>query len=249
MKFLTSNTAALPWIQVGLTILISLFTLLFPQSSAGWLASVLMYIGIGCFGISIGYHRLLTHKAFKTSKFWERFCTLWGMFAFTGSSIGWVGVHRDHHRYSDQSQDPHSPWHHGAKMLIANYGFEANRWAVRRLITDKFHLFLHKYYFGLLALWCAAFFFTGGLNALMYYVLIPGCISIWVSTISNYMNHKWGYITFSTRDRSKNNWLNAIFTFGEGWHNNHHAHPGDWNFGRKWWEIDVGSWFIRLIKR
>jgi fatty-acid desaturase len=71
MKFLISNTAALPWIQITLTILMILFAVLFPQSAVGWLSSVLMYVCIGCFGISIGYHRLLTHKSFKTSKFWE----------------------------------------------------------------------------------------------------------------------------------------------------------------------------------
>jgi len=249
MKYLISNTSFLPIIQITLTLGILLFALLVPQSGIGWLTSILMYGMIGCFGISIGYHRLLTHKAFKTSKFWEYFCTLWGMLAFTGSSIGWVGVHRDHHRYSDGIKDPHSPWHHGAKMLIANYGFEPNKWAVRGLITDKFHLFLHKYYFGLISIWAFLFFYFGGLNALMYWVLIPGCISIWSSTISNYMNHKWGYQNYTTRDRSRNNWLNAIFTFGEGWHNNHHARPGDWNFGHKWWEFDLASWFVRLMKR
>jgi stearoyl-CoA desaturase (delta-9 desaturase) len=244
---LASNTAILPYAQILFTAATIAFAILGSSTGWMWAFSVLMYVLIGCFGISIGYHRLLTHKSFKTSKFWERFCTIWGALAFTGSSIGWVGVHRQHHAYSDHEGDPHSPTVHGAKMLIANYKFDANKWSVRYLITSKFHVFLHKYYFGLLGLW-TAIWAAFGIAALMHVVIIPAVISIWVSTLSNYMNHKWGYENYATRDDSKNLWLNAIFTFGEGWHNNHHARPGDWNFGHKWWEIDLGAQIIKLIK-
>jgi len=247
MSILTSNTAALPYIQVLLTVLTLLFAILMPQTLAMWGVSIALYVLIGCFGISIGYHRLLTHKSFKTSKFWERFCTIFGMLAFTGSSIGWVGVHRQHHKYSDKEGDPHSPVLHGPKMLIANYDFDPNRWSIRYLITDRFHVFIHKYYFGIIALW-ALFWLAFGLNFLFYLVIIPGVISIWVSTISNYMNHKWGYKNFETNDESRNLWINSIFTFGEGWHNNHHARPGNYNFSVKWWEVDPAAKIIDLIK-
>lgn len=248
MKYLTSNTAALPYIQLMLTLVIAFFAIFEPQSVGLWCLSVLMYVIIGAFGISVGYHRLLTHKSFKTNKFWEYWCTLWGCLALTGSSIGWVGVHRDHHAYSDKPGDPHSPANVGLRMLVAAYDFEPKKWTVRRLITDKFHLFVHKYYFGLIGAWSIMWLCINP-TLLMHVVLIPGCISIWVSTISNYMNHKWGYVTYPARDNSRNNWLNALFTFGEGWHNNHHARPGEWNFGHRWWELDPGSWIIRLIKK
>lgn len=247
MNMFISNSAALPYIQVALTTVVVLFMLLMPQSTALWVLSFAIYAIIGCFGISVGYHRLLTHKSFKTSKFWERFCTLAGMLAFTGSSIGWVGMHRQHHRYSDKPGDPHSPLVHGTKMLLASYDFDSNKWAVRYLITDKFHLFVHKYYFLILAAWAAVWALLG-LHFLMFIVVIPAVISIWVSTISNYMNHKWGYTNYVTTDNSKNLWINAIFTFGEGWHNNHHARPGNYDFQVKWWEIDLGASVIRRIK-
>lgn len=246
-KLLMSNTKALPYIQVALSILVVVFSIFYPQTLWLWVVSFFIYALIGCFGISIGFHRLLTHKSFKTTKFWERFCTLFGVLAFTGSSIGWVGVHRQHHKFSDKPGDPHSPKVSGVKMLIANYDFDPNRWTVRYLITDEFHLFIHKYYFGLVALW-AIFWSFFGLAALMHIVIIPGVISIWVSTISNYMNHKWGYKNFITTDDSRNLWINAIFTFGEGWHNNHHAHPGRYNFGVKWWEFDPAAKIIDLIR-
>ena len=249
MNIFTSNTKYLPYIQVIATLSVILFSIFFPQTSTMWALSVLIYAIIGCFGISIGYHRFLTHKSFKLNKYWEIFCTICGSLAFTGSSIGWVGVHRQHHRYSDRPGDPHSPVQHGVKMLIANYDFDANKWAVRSLITDKFHVFLHRYYFALLLGWLAFWLVIFGISAAFYIVLIPAVISVWISTISNYMNHRWGYRNYDTTDKSTNNWINAIFTFGEGWHNNHHARPGSYTFKKNWWEIDLGAIVIDFIRK
>lgn len=251
MSLITSNTRYLPYIQLSATVVVAGFIYAFPQSLNLWLVSILMYVFIGCFGISIGYHRLLTHRSFKTTKFWERWCTIWGALAFTGSSIGWVGMHRDHHKYSDKPGDPHSPAQTGAKMLIAAYDFVPNKWAVRRLINDTFHTFIHKYYFGLLAVWFAVWAVIDPVLA-MHVVIIPAVISVWVSTTSNYMNHKWGYKNFKTSDNSGNLWINALFTFGEGWHNNHHARPGNYDFGSgtsgNWWEFDPGARIVELIR-
>lgn len=247
MNFLTSNTRALPYIQVLLTLVVLAYVLLVPQVGTLWLISFLIYCVIGCFGISIGYHRLLTHRSFKTNRFWEVVCTAIGILAFTGSSIGWVGVHRQHHKFSDKDGDPHSPVTYGAKMLIAKYDFEPTKWAIRYLITDKFHLFVHKYYFGIVLAWLGVWALVG-FPYLMHIAVIPGLISIWISTVSNYMNHRWGYKNFKTSDNSRNLWINAIFTFGEGWHNNHHARPGSYTFQVKWWEFDIGALIVRLIK-
>jgi fatty-acid desaturase len=251
MKFFESNTAALPYIQILLTVLTVAWATLAPFELSHWLVSIAMYAIIGAIGISVGYHRLLCHKSFKTNAFWEGVCTWCGMLAFTGSSIGWVGVHRDHHRYNDKPGDPHSPRFMGLKMLVANYQFTPDKWGIRDLVVDPFHRFVHRYYFGILLAYSASIYLIGGVDALMHLVLIPACISIWVSTGSNYMNHRWGYVTHKGAGvgDAKNNWLNALFTFGEGWHNNHHARPGDWKFGQKWWELDLGALIVRLIKR
>lgn len=248
MNFFTSNTKILPYVQIILSVIFIIYCFLLPQTMSMWLLSAFIYMLIGCFGISIGYHRLLTHRSFRTSRFWEIVCTLFGVAAFTGSSIGWVGVHRQHHKFSDKKDDPHSPMVHGSKMLLANYDFTPNQWSIRYLITDKFHLFVHKYYFAILGTWSLLWLIINPI-LLMHVVLMPALISIWVSTTSNYMNHRWGYKNFETSDNSRNLWVNAIFTFGEGWHNNHHARPGAYDFGVKWWEIDPGAAVIRLIKK
>lgn len=247
----TSNTAYLPYIQISSTVLVLAYSFLFPQNLNMWLFSILMYVFIGCFGISLGYHRLLTHKSFKTTRFWEMWCTIWGALAFTGSSIGWVGMHRDHHRYSDKPDDPHSPHYSKTKSLIAAYDYKPNKWSIRNLIFDRFHTFIHEYYFGLLIIWTAIWALIDPV-LMMHVVIIPAVISIWVSTTSNHMNHRWGYINFPTTDKSRNLWINAVFTFGEGWHNNHHARPGNYDFGSgtsgKWWEFDFGARVIELIR-
>jgi fatty-acid desaturase len=247
-----SNTKFLPSIQIAATAIVVVFLLFFNQSFSLWLLSIAMYALIGCFGISIGYHRFLTHKSFKTTKFWEYFCTLCGMLAFTGSSIGWVGMHRDHHKFSDKEGDPHSPVHRGIKMLIAAYPYTPDRWKIRHLIFDPVHAFTHKWYFGLLLVW-TAFWFALDPILMMHVVIIPATISVWISTTSNYMNHMCGYRNFETSDNSKNLWINALITFGEGWHNNHHARPGNYDFGSglsgKWWEIDLAAKIINLIKK
>ena len=246
-NLLASNTAYLPYIQIAATVITIVYAITLPQQLNLWLLSILMYVFIGCFGISIGYHRLLTHKSFKTTKAWEYFCTFWGMLAFTGSSIGWVGMHRDHHRYSDKPGDPHSPKINGLKSMLAYYKFTPNKWTVRNLIFDPVHTFTHEWYYGLITAWTVIWILIDPVLA-MHVVIIPATISVWVSTSSNWMNHQWGYITYSTNDNSRNLWINALFTFGEGWHNNHHARPGDYRFGKKWWEIDLGARIIDLIK-
>lgn len=248
-----SHTKQLPYIQIIATVTMIVYASLLPQTTWMWLGSIAMYVMIGCFGISIGYHRLLTHKSFKTSKFWEYFCTFWGMLAFTGSSIGWVGMHRDHHKYSDRPGDPHSPHEFGAKMLLAVYPYQPDKWKIRHMIFDPVHVFTHKWYYALLLVWIAAWYLFTGIIGVMHIVIIPAVISVWISTTSNYMNHMWGYINFPTTDKSRNLWINALVTFGEGWHNNHHARPGNYDFGSgtsgKWWEWDIGARVIELIRK
>ena len=240
-----SNTIFLPYIQIVSTI-VALLVLLFDFSMTGFLLSILMYVLIGCFGISIGYHRYLSHKSFKLKYKWSEWILLWlGCLAGTGSPIGWVAVHREHHRKSDRPGDPHSPHTIGAKSLIAKYEYTWDKWPIRDLIVDKTHRFVHDNYFLLLLLWGGALSLVFGITLAIYLFIIPMCLSIWASTISNYVNHKFGYLSYDTPDKSRNLWATAYITFGEGWHNNHHARPKDYRFGKKWWELDLGAFFIK----
>ena len=243
-----ANTSYFPYIQAVSTATF-IYMLFQAVPLQWWLLSIAMYFLTGCLGITITFHRYLTHKSFKFRYKWmEYLFSFFGAIGGTGSSIGWVAVHNEHHKNADQPGDPHAPHNGFWNVIIPKYDFDMNKWAVRSLITNKFHLALHNYYYLILLVWFALLFFVGGLNVLIFAGIIPVAFQIWASVLSNYGNHSWGYRNFTTKEDSRNTWWLAAITWGEGWHNNHHAKPGKWDFQYKWWEIDPSAWVIRLVK-
>ena len=142
-----ANVSYFPYIQA-----VSTATLIYMLFQAvpfqWWLLSIAMYFLTGCLGITITFHRFLTHKSFKFRYKWmEYLFSFFGAIGGTGSSIGWVAVHNEHHKNADQPGDPHAPHNGFWNVIIPKYDFDMNKWAVRNLITDKFHLVLHNYYY------------------------------------------------------------------------------------------------------
>lgn len=213
-----------------------------------WLLSLVVYFCTGCLGITITFHRYISHKSFILSRPLECVFSLFGSLGGTGSPLGWVALHRDHHDYSDTPNDPHSPSNGLLKVFFSQYKFKFNKWTVRDLLTDRFHQILHFYYHALILLW-ALFWLSLSFNLFVFIVAIPMAIQIWVSTASNILNHKSGYRNFDTTERSTNNFIIALLSWGEGWHNNHHRFPSRWCFQIKWWELDISSYVIYLIKK
>ena len=247
MKKFRSNFDYLPYIQL-LTTLISILTLLFYFDYQLLIGSCVMYFMIQGVGISIGYHRYLSHKSFELKHKWMEWPILWlGCLSGTGSPLGWEALHKSHHRHTDKHGDPHSPKVHGIKVLLMHYKTKLNKFDIKNTLVDKNHKFVHNYYYLLLIMWLA-FSFAQDINLALYMVIIPMCMSIWVTVFTNYINHSWGYRNYNTKDNSKNNPCTAFLNFGEGWHNNHHARPSNYYFGTKWYEFDIAGNLIRLIK-
>jgi len=248
-----SNTSYFIPIQITLTIVMLLAIILGDFSWKWWVAGIVSYFITGCLGITVTFHRYLTHHSFKMSKSLEYLFSFFGSMGGTGSTIGWVAVHRHHHSHSDTIEDPHSPRHQGWKVLFPNYDFTWNKWAVRDLLVNKFHLFLHQYYFLILAVWASILTTCFGVAGFVFLFSMPIVCQVWSSVLSNYVNHaQWvpfGYRNYNLKDDSVNNALLALITFGEGWHNNHHATPGRASFKRKWWEFDLTGSVINLIKK
>jgi len=246
-RLFVSNSEYLPYLQA--LFLTSVVVVPFFHSAPWywWLVPVGVYFVTGCLGISIAYHRLLTHRSFRTYKWVEYLFSLFGALGCTGSTIGWVGVHHQHHNESDKPRDPHSPRHQGWKVLVPYYEFEVNKWAIRHLLTDPFHRCLHRYYFLIVLIWAGTLLVIS-FNAFFFGFVVASTIHIFVSTISNYTNHKWGYRNFALPDDSTNFIPTGYLTFGEGWHNNHHSRPRSWNNQVKWWELDLSALIIRLVK-
>lgn len=241
-----ANSVILPYVQVIFPIIFLAFA--FEHHWSWWLLTAFVYFLTGCLGVSVTFHRFLTHRSFSMPKWMEYLFSFFGAMGGTGSSIGWVSIHKQHHAHSDTHGDPHSPRHLGWRVLMATYNHHFSIWHVRRMVTDRFHVILHNYYFLIWVGW-GAFLLAIDWRVFLFGFLAPVSIQIWISNLSNLANHtRCGYRNFETGEDSVNCVPVALLTFGEGWHNNHHQYPGRWNFRVKWWEIDPSAWVIGFIR-
>lgn len=215
-------------------------------------------------GITLGYHRLLSHRALKVPKWFEYFIVSGGYLALEGSPIFWVATHRLHHRYSDHKGDPHSPldglWHAFVSWMwkpTVTISAEQSRLLVPDLYRDHLYTFLHCRHSGwdgalclvaTIALRVSLFFLFGPIvvvaNVLAAMVAFTGPLLV------NSLGHvkAYGYQSYECGDNSRNNWLVASLSLGEGWHNNHHAFPQSARHGLKSIEIDPTWICIQLLK-
>lgn len=212
--------------------------------------SLITYYIAGILGINIGYHRLLSHRSFRTYKPIYYVLSLLGSLTAMGSPLAWVAVHRQHHRYSDTSLDPHSP--HKLGILKAWLGFwgdiKIDLRNCKDLRQNKFHRFVHKNYIFIQGVYIFALAWIDPLLVIYVYA-IPAVLIFHSAGAFDVIAHMHGYRTYDTNDKSKNSWIANIITMGEGWHNNHHAKPWNWSNWEKWWEVDVSSLIIRIIKK
>ena len=214
-------------------------------------------------GVGMGFHRLLTHRGYKTPKIVEYLLSVCGALALEGGHIQWVVTHRIHHAHTDVPGDPHTPrdggwWSHIGWMLKgkaqAHDASVLARYAPD-LVKDRFHVLLNRFYWVPLVVLGIALLVFGGWPYLMWGVFFRVTFNLHATWLVNSATHMWGKRRFATQDDSKNNWWVALLTFGEGWHNNHHAHPTSARHGLAWYEIDINWWgiramqFLRLAKR
>lgn len=224
-----------------------LWALVFADIAPAWWAlAVLSYFVTSCLGMAIGVHRALTHRAFRLARPLEVAFSLFGALGMTGSPLGWIAIHRTHHAHADTDHDPHGPGQHGWKMVFTGAQPVFEWWRVRDILRDPFQRALHRYYLLIVGGWALALWLIHPL-ALVFGFLIPAAAQITVTNLSTILGHGHGYRNFETSDDSSNNVLIAALTWGEGWHNNHHARPRRWTLGRRRWELDPAAWIIRLL--
>lgn len=227
-------------------------------------AAVLVWLTAGM-GITLCFHRLLTHRSFRTPKWFEYLLTTLGCLACQGGPIQWVGIHRLHHKHSDQTHDPHSPthgfaWSHVFWCLHKNQGtmpWTASS-AAQDLCRDPGMRLLNKFFLVPQLLVIAMCYAGGQFGAYSGWETSGWSWVIWgvaVRTVFVYHGtwfvnsaaHTWGYRNYQTNDNSTNLWWVALLSFGEGWHNNHHGDQRAAAHGRRWFELDVTYWTIRLL--
>ena len=232
----------------------------FTFSWSGLTICVALYL-LSALGVSAGYHRLLTHRSFRTTRFVEYTLATLGCVANQGGPIQWVATHRIHHRHSDREGDPHSPrdgWWWAHLLWWMPFSTECDdparyeRYA-GDLVKDPFHRFLQRFQI-LLPLGLLSLLFVGGqvwggvgLSWVVWGIFVRTTTLYHAIWLVNSAAHSWGYRSYRTRDDSRNLWWVALISLGDGWHNNHHAFPRSARHGLRWWETDVSYYTIRAM--
>ena len=207
-------------------------------------------------GISMGYHRLHTHRSYKVPPALEYFFAVCGTLTLEGGPIFWVATHRIHHQKSDQPGDPHSPrdgawWAHVGWILFGETNHNNTRLMSKYapdLAKDRFYVWLNNYHWVPMVVLGVLLLAIGGLPMLLWGICFRVVFGLHATWLVNSATHMWGTRRFDTRDDSRNNWWVALITFGEGWHNNHHAHPTSARHGLAWYEFDPSWILIKLLK-
>jgi fatty-acid desaturase len=219
-------------------------------------AVVLWIIGVNV-GIGMGYHRLLTHRGYKTPKWIEYVLATCGTLNLEGGPIFWVATHRVHHQLSDRPGDPHTPreglwWAHVDWILKGDALHHETALLARYapdLAKDGYHRWLSRFHWVPLVVVGFALLAWGGWSAVLWGIFLRVTLGLHATWLVNSATHRWGSRRFQTRDDSHNLWWVAMLTGGEGWHNNHHAHPVSARHGLAWYELDPNYWGIWLLEK
>ena len=217
--------------------------------------AITYWMGIGL-GIGMGYHRLHTHRSYHVPRPLEYFFAVCGTMTLEGGPIFWVATHRIHHQHSDTDHDPHTPRHGGfwAHMgwILFGEGHHNDTRTMARYAPDlagsRFYRVLNTYHWVPLTVFGFVVLAIGGWPAVYWLVFLRVVVGLHATWLVNSATHMWGSRRFQTRDDSKNSWWVALLTFGEGWHNNHHAHPTSARHGLAWYEFDLTWLQIRALE-
>lgn len=244
-------TAIVLWsVHIG-----ALFAPFFFSWSA--VAVCLVFYVLSAMGITFAYHRMLTHRSFKCPKWFEYLATCFGAMACQGGPIAWVAVHRLHHGHADRDGDPHGTdkgfwWAHMGWMLSKpphKLDPTMRTRMARDLESDPVYRWIDRgYILGAVGLGFVLLK-LGGWPWVVWGMFVRLTLVYHATWLVNSAAHTFGYRLHKTPDRSTNCWWVALLTFGEGWHNNHHAYPASARHGLKFWEVDMTYQLIKALEK
>ena len=244
-------------LPLQLAAIYALYTLFFGTPYTHWIPALIVgYVCIMIIGITMGYHRLISHRSYTTHDWIKNVMLFFGVIAGQGSPLFWTVIHRGyHHPNSDTDKDPHTPLKgFFNSWFLWLWKIKEDEMSMRSsvdLARDPLQLFIHKNY--TIIVWA-----VHGVVALINFELwlwllaVPCFITFHSYSITNSLTHfrLLGYRNYNTKDNSTNTWWLWPFVFGECWHNNHHGDQRAYNFGKiRWWEIDPAGLLISLIKK
>lgn len=221
------------------------------------IGALLVWQLLNIVGISAGVHRYFSHRSFECNRFWQWVMAYLTTVSLVGPPCIWAEAHIKHHRNADKSGDPYLRFMLTGATPLTHTTLIGKPFLLRMLKKDSIHRLTLKYYwlfalsYPLALVILGAFSEVNIVDALLWLFLVPVGLSqltlrfiLWTGHLKNL-----GYRNYATDDGSNNFWLAALIGGGEGWHNNHHHDQRNPNLGYKWWEIDLGYWFIRMIKQ
>ena len=261
LKKNSKNSGEINWVTSIFMVIFhvgAIAALFFFSWKAFFVAIVLWWVATSL-GIGMCYHRLLTHRGYKVPKWLEYMLTIFATLALEGGPIFWVATHRIHHKYSDQEGDPHSPvdgtWWSHMGWILTGKTMQRNSAEllpfVPELRQDRFHKWISRWHWVPITALAVLLFAVGGWRYVLWGIFLRTVIGLHSTWLVNSATHMWGRQRFRTRDDSRNSLWVALLTFGEGWHNNHHAYPQSARHGMAWYEVDMnwyGIWVLRTLR-
>jgi stearoyl-CoA desaturase (delta-9 desaturase) len=230
---------------------------LFNFSWRNAIAALITWWIASSWGIGIGYHRLFTHRGFRAPMWLQYFLATCGSLALQSGPISWVTTHRIHHAFTETDKDPHSPmngtyWSHIGWIFRGTAQGHSQATLQRYspdLTKDRYLTLLNNYYYVTLIACAFVLLAIGGWTMVLWGVFLRTAVSWHFTWLVNSATHLWGSRRFDTRDDSRNNALVAALTFGEGWHNNHHAFPRSAKHGFTWKEFDINWYQLQIAEK
>lgn len=213
---------------------------------------LLILYSLVALGVTVGYHRMLTHRSFKPHPIVKFILLVLGSMAWEGPALQWAATHIKHHAQSDREGDPHSPadgfFHAHIGWLLRDKNEDPAVYC-KHLLKDPIIVFVSRTFFIWAILALLIPFAIGGWTGLLWAGLVRIFLTHHVTWSVNSVCHTFGKREFETNDRSRNEWLVGLLGFGEGWHNNHHAFPRSAFHGLHWWQFDFSGYVIWTLER
>lgn len=216
------------------------------------IALLLSLYALTAMGVTIGFHRMLTHRSFNPHPVVKFIFLVLGSMAVEGPALQWASTHTKHHALADREGDPHSPlegfFHAHIGWMFQDAEADPNVYG-RHLLKDPIVMFVSRTFFVWATLSLLIPFLIGGWTGLLWGGLVRLCLTHHVTWSVNSICHTFGKREFETTDQSRNEWVIGLLAFGEGWHNNHHAFPRSAFHGLHWWQFDLSGYVIWTLER